>query len=200
MKDLQPLLKHPEIWRAQHHPSTPSLSTGLPQLDQYLPTGGWPQAGVTEIFLQQTGVGELCMVLPTISQCSQARRQIFLVDPPYSPYAPALLQWGIDLQQVFILNSQDKRDALWAMQQCLQESHCVLLAWPQNQDNKMLRRLQLASELHQSWAILFYYQKACANSYANLRLQLDSHLCGLRISLLKAKGNYHKPPLVLPRT
>lgn len=197
---MRQLLHHPSIWRGQQHPSSHYLATGIKALDQYLPGGGWPH-GVTEIFFQQEGMGELSLLLPALRDSIQQGRYLFFIDPPHQLHAPALLQWQLDLSKLLILQTHTQQDRYWAMEQCLRHPACAtLLAWPDKQDIKLLRRLQLATEKHHARAILFYHDQVHSTCHASLRLQLKTTTRGLWVELLKSKGGWPKPPLFIPRS
>ena len=68
---LDTLFNGGQVWKGRPAPPTVSPQpTGHAALDAALPTGGWPEAALTEILLAGQGVGEL--QLPERRHCSAA--------------------------------------------------------------------------------------------------------------------------------
>ena len=55
---VEDLLSHPLLWRGQDADlaGAPALPTGFEALDRYLPGGGWPLSGISEIFIERYGL------------------------------------------------------------------------------------------------------------------------------------------------
>ena len=64
---IRELLEHPAIWRGRSAARARTFPTGFPALDEGLPGGGWPQAGLIEILPTCFGIGELPLLLPTLA-------------------------------------------------------------------------------------------------------------------------------------
>ena len=60
------------IWRADERPADeiagPALASGFAELDRELPGGGWPQGQLTELLLDDAGIGELSLLAPALAQ------------------------------------------------------------------------------------------------------------------------------------
>ena len=187
---LARLLTDPRLWRAGSARSQrASESTGLAELDAFLPTAGWPQSSLSEVLFAADGQGELSLVLPLLARLSSGRGRLVLVAPPYRPYAPALVQCGIELDALVVVQASPKH-ALWAAEQCLRAGCCAaVLCWPdagREADERSLRRLQLAAEAGHSLGIAFRPRRAAAQtSPAALRLTLDAEG---ELRVLKARG------------
>lgn len=187
---LAQLLTDPRLWRAGSTRSQrASESTGLAELDAFLPTAGWPQSSLSEVLFAADGQGELSLVLPLLARLSSGRGRLVLVAPPYRPYAPALIQCGIELDALVVVQASPKH-ALWAAEQCLRAGCCAaVLCWPdagRDADERSLRRLQLAAEAGHSLGIAFRPLRAAAQtSPAALRLTLDAEG---ELRVLKARG------------
>ena len=151
---LDTLFHQRQVWKGQPQGLPPSQQpTGHAVLDQALPTGGWPEAALSEILLAQEGVGELQLVWPTLARLSAAGERIVLVAPPHVPYPAAWQAAGVMLDQLAIVRAEG-RDALWAAEQCLRSGSCgAVLCWPQQADDRALRRLQVAAETGQTLAL-----------------------------------------------
>jgi hypothetical protein len=195
---LETLLKNPRIWRGQAQAedlSWQGLASGYPKLDQQLPGGGWPQHALTEILLDHYGTGELQLLMPALASLSQPREDreagwIAWIDPPFEPYPPALIQWGVNLSRVLIVRPKKPQESLWAAEQALSSGNCAaVLLWSTKLDDAASRRLQLAAEAGQSWAIAFRALEASSQpSAAALRIRLEAGDTGTDLGILKSRG------------
>lgn len=191
---LEDLVVHPHVWWGLRYDSAEALPTGFVDLDRYLPGGGWPRRAIIEIFLDRYGIGELSLLMPALallSRTSRAKRWIVWVAPPFIPYAPALLTFGIDLDRVLMVHpTSAKKDALWAVEQVLRsESSIAVLAWVKDLSDTILRRFQLAAEERNCWAVLFRPLTALRQrSPAALRLKLSGTAETARVDIMKCRG------------
>lgn len=199
---LETLLENPRVWRGSSHTDTKiGLASGYPKLDRCLPGGGWPQQALTEILIEQYGIGELRLLMPALARLSSEESQLHYgepsepgwiawVAPPFQPYAPALQQFGIDLSRMLIVRPKDDSELLWSAEQALSSGTCAaVLLWPDKLDDQASRRLQLAAEKGHSWAIAFRPLTARQQpSAAALRLELESTGQGTRVHILKSRG------------
>ena len=190
---LDALLQQRRVWRGRPAglPASPHPS-GHPALDAALPSGGWPEAAMTELLLPADGAGELSLLWPVLARLSQAGQRVVLVAPPYIPYAPAWQAAGVDLRQLEVVQAPQLRDALWAAEQCLRSGSCgAVLCWPQLAEERALRRLQVAAESGQALGFACRPLAAARNpSPVALRLVLDPRAGQLQV--LKCRGG--QPP------
>lgn len=145
---LESLLATQTLWHAGRAAAIAAGGepTGHAELDALLPQRGWPRRALTELLLPADGVGELSLLLPTLSRFTQAGATVVLVAPPYLPYAPAWQAAGVDLMQLEVIDAAP-RDALWAFEQCLRSGACAaVVGWPSQADAAALRRLQVAAD------------------------------------------------------
>lgn len=201
---LEALLDSRRVWRGQSHaPAASTCPTGHAALDAALPTGGWPEAALTELLLPAPGMGELQLLWPTLARLSgpvdnRASRQaadgrvIAVVAPPWLPYAPAWQAAGVHLPNLQVIRCEG-RDALWAAEQCLRSAACAaVLCWPANANDRALRRLQVAAETGQCLGFAFRDPLAARNpSPAALRLLLEGATHEgepARVRVLKCRG------------
>lgn len=187
---LDALLADRRVWRGQ--PAGLPAATqpsGFAALDAALPTGGWPDAALTELLLPADGIGELHLLLPTLARLTRAARDIVLVAPPYVPYPDGWRQAGVDFARLHCVDAAP-RDALWAAEQCLRSgSLAAVLCWPRQADDRALRRLQVAAETGQALGFAFRDARAAANpSPAALRLQFEQAGASMRLRVLKCRG------------
>ena len=193
---LDSLFNGGRVWKGR--PAAPPASvhpTGLAALDAVLPSGGWPEAALSEILVAQQGVGELRLGWPTLARLSAAGERIVLVAPPYTPYPHAWQNAGVDLRQLSVIQA-DERDALWAAEQCLRSGSCgAVLCWPHKADDRALRRLQVAAETGQTLAFAWRALSEAINpSPAALRLAVEPS----QVRVLKCRGGLaHPAPIAL---
>lgn len=205
---LENLLKRPGLWRAggAGNSVVPGLPTGYRKLDRHLPGGGWPEHALTEILLERYGAGELGLVMPLLARLcrpndagegegeSDEQRWLAWIAPPFQPYPPALLQWGIDLARMLIVRSKPGSETLWAAEQALASGTCAaVLLWPQPFDRVIdhttSRRLQLAAARGRCQGFLFRSSRALLQpSAAALRLRLEPGTHGTDVGILKSRG------------
>ena len=199
---LDKLLENPRLWRGHNQTQArPGLASGYEALDRHLPGGGWPQSSLTEILVEHYGIGELRLLMPALAQLSAEDNSadtvnyaepgwIAWVAPPFQPYPPALQQWGINLSRILIVRPKDDNEMLWSAEQALASGTCAaVLLWPEVLDDRAGRRLQLAAEQGNSWAIAFRPPAARSEpSAAALRIELLSSGEGARLSILKRRG------------
>jgi hypothetical protein len=193
------LLQNPRHWRGRDRANTSQgFPSGYPKLDHHLPGGGWPQHALTEILLEHYGMGELQLLMPALVRLSKPQEceasdeagWIAWISPPFQPYPPALLQWGINLSRILIVRPRQENETLWSAEQALSSGNCAaVLMWLNTLDDYSSRRLQLAAEKGRSWAIAFRPLAALSqSSAAALRIQLISGEKGTDLGILKSRG------------
>jgi cell division inhibitor SulA/protein ImuA len=198
-ESLNKLLENPRVWRGQNQSHTEAgLSTGYKKLDQHLPGGGWPQQSLTEILVEQYGIGELQLLMPALASLSvddplvpyAEPGWIAWVAPPFQPYPPALQQRGINLSRLLIVRPKNDSEILWSAEQALSSGTCAaVLLWPERLDDQSSRRLQLAAEKGQSWAIAFRPLAARHEpSAAALRIEVQTGQQGTSLDVFKSRG------------
>lgn len=204
---LEKLLENPRVWRGRAcTASETGLSTGYEKLDRHLPGGGWPAHSLTEILTEQYGIGELQLLMPALARLSvddpllpyTEPGWIAWIAPPFQPYPPALNAWGINLSRLLIVRPKDDSEILWSAEQALASGTCsAVLLWPQGLNDQSSRRLQLAAEKGQSWALAFRPLTARNEpSAAALRIQLQVQAEGVALEIFKSRGGH---PVTLQR-
>lgn len=205
-RDLSGLLQHPAIWRGRSAARTRTLPTGFPALDEGLPGGGWPRAGLIEILPACFGAGELSLLLPALSVVTRRpeARWCAWVAPPLQPFAPALAVHGVAVERVLVVHARggDRqsgapksgrgagKSALWAFEQTLRSGGCdVAMAWLRSALPRQVRRLHLAAEQGGTLGVLFRPREAARDSSpAALRVAVEPAAAGARVTLLKSRG------------
>ena len=204
---LDQLLENPRVWRGRDVVRSPNgLPSGYEALDRRLPGGGWPRRALTEILVEQYGIGELQLLMPALAQLSTEDSMagsaepgwIAWVAPPLQPYPPALQQGGVDLSRVLIVRPKNDAEILWSAEQALASGTCAaVLLWPAVLDDQAGRRLQLAAEKGASWAIAFRPSTARSElSAAALRIELEADRQGTALHILRSRGG--KPGVIKP--
>jgi hypothetical protein len=198
--NLDALLQRTDVWcGGRFATAVKAVPSGFSELDELL-GGGWPQGALTEIITSRQGIGALRLLMPALARLSQDDRWICWVAPPHIPYAPALLNAGIDLSRILLVHPGAQQDGLWAVEQSLRCGNCAaVLAWPTLDDKVILRRLQLAAEAGDALGVLFrprhFVQRPSA---AALRIQLAPGIDGgLSVSILKRRGGWAAGPVHL---
>ena len=200
---LANILQQRHIWRGRTdsgNGQSTRLSTGWAELDQPL-SGGWPRAAVTEVLVTRTGQGELGLVMPTLQRLCSSNRRILWIAPPLLPYPPVLVQHGLDLARIKVIQCAQPADAMWAVEQGLRSGACsAVLCWAQQLNDRCFRRLQLAATAGDSWCVLFRPgQFADTGSAAALRLLVSSQDQQPRIRIIKQRGGRPQPTVSVPR-
>jgi len=202
------LEQHPAIWRGRNVARMETVPTGFAALDDALPGKGWPRAGLVEILISRVGVGEMCLLLPTLAALTHrpSARWCAYISPPFEPFAPALAAHGVKLDRLFVARGESS----WAFEQSLASGACeMVMAWagqPQAVDKGLsrsrvrknrtaerhareIRRLQLAAERGRALGVLFRPQRAAREfSNAVLRLHVQPTEQGVRVTLVKSRG------------
>jgi len=217
----------PNLWRGDDWIRADSrmdcISSGYKDLDQELPGHGWPHGQLVELLVDHPGIGELSLLLPALAAVTHSGRTCVWVlpcqeDSPTTarlpqgtiqqqvaahalPYAPALVEAGIDLARNIFVKPLTARESGWALEQSLRAAHLgALLGWlPQgagaDADFRSLRRLHLLAQRHRAVVfILRSVRHAHTPSPAALRLQLHHSDGQLQVRLLKRRGR----PLIEP--
>lgn len=207
-ESLQQILQRSDLWKGRSEPALRStgISTGYTELDKKLLHKGWPQSGMIELQQELFGHGEWHLLLPSMKLLLAEPGYIFLINPPATPYAPALLQQGIDPRRVVTIAASTKQDWLAAILEILAAHCCIAVCcWEPSKTlfHAELRKLQLAASHCSSLCFLLRKIPAAkARSYsvssAVLKIKLQSYPQGLRLSINKQRGSYQQGEVLLP--
>jgi len=197
-KSLDELLQHPSIWQASRaYRPRRAIATGFVSLNESLHDGGWPEAATSELLCEQTGIGELRLLLPALKQVQKQKSLVAFLAPPHLPYAPALKAAGLNPQQVLVVSPHSAREWLWCADQILRSGACGgLVSWGLQTaiGNRDLRMLQQAAHQGDCWHALFRHSREARQaSPSALRLELSSdqqHAGHLHIHVLKQRGGW----------
>lgn len=193
---LESLLQLPNTWQASRGPRLQAgIATGYEELDRALHQGGWPPSATTELLLEQPGIGELGLLLPALRQRQLKAPWLALIDPPWQPFAPGLLQAGIDLQRLLIITPRNLKELLWSADQCLASGNCsAVLTWCIGKSllDRDLRRLQQSAATGNGWHVLFRHQREHLHtSPSALRIDIKAGCQSLLdLHILKQRGGW----------
>ncbi|SAK61774.1 cell division protein [Caballeronia hypogeia] len=193
---------HPSIWRGSQLGSARVnvVPCGFEHLTAELPGGGWPKSALTELLVQQPGVGELRLLLPALR--SVAQRRIALLQPPHRFQPEAAAYWGLPETAVNVVRASKTADALWAGEQILRAgTFGALLFWQTHVRPEALRRLHLAAQTSDS---LFFMVRPLAaasdTSPAPLRIAVRPARDSVSLEFVKRRGSTRDKPLVVGLT
>jgi len=188
------------IWRGDQMGShqAVTIATGYPGLDRELPNGGWPSSSLTELLLQQPGIGEMRLLKPALCAIGRNRR-IAMVQPPHLPQAAAWSGWGLPADRFLWLKTTRTADALWSAEQILRNGSCgALLFWQPQIRTEALRRLHLAAQ--GSSTMFWMLRPLSASEHASpapLRLALRPAPGGIAVEIVKRRGPIADRPVYL---
>jgi protein ImuA len=145
------------IWQGDQlaHALERTVPSGHAALDALLPGAGWPAGSLTELLVEQGGIGEMRLVAPALrALTATADQHVLLVGPPWQPYACALKAWGLALERVIWVRAGEA-EAPWVAEQALrQEGIGAVLLWQAKARPDAVRRLQVAAQDSQALAFL----------------------------------------------
>jgi protein ImuA len=136
-----------QIWRGRNaRPTGAFISTGYQELDSII-GAGWPAGGLVEVMAVGPGLGRASLLLPALATVTQAGKSVAWMAANDPPYPPALLQAGVALDRMVIVDADDHRQRLWCAEQSLREPACaaVVMAETRPLSDTLLRRLKLAA-------------------------------------------------------
>jgi cell division inhibitor SulA/protein ImuA len=150
--------------------------------------------------IDATGLGEVQLFLPALMQSQQRTvggdvPWIVWIAPPHEPYAPALMQQGIELDRLLVVRPATATEALWAAEQALGSGVCAaVLLWLKGSDDRWLRRLKLAAEAGGALGVLFRPERhRFESSPASLRLLMTQGRPAAHLELIKVQGGQPGP-------
>lgn len=189
---LEHLLRRGDVWRghSQHFAPRLTLDSGHEALNAALLNKGWPLGSLIEVCQQEPGQSEWLLLKPALLKTTDG--YVVLLNPPATPFAQSLLQAGIDLERVLVVQTQNKADFLASFSELARTQACdALLAWQPKQalSYTELRKCLLAAADGQGLYLLFRPLSARQQSSpAALRLAVDIQTTELQVAIFKQKG------------
>jgi cell division inhibitor SulA len=166
------------------------LPTGITVLDDMLPGGGWPKAGVVEVTESSDHPCAMELFMPALARVTRQGRGLALVAPPYSARKRIFTDTGVNPVGLVQVNPHPGRSALWTVESLLQSGDCgVVMAWPGCDTELMDKRLQKAAMQGRVLCVLFRPScRSTAVSSSNLRIVVDADEDGRALYLLNGRG------------
>lgn len=200
---LEQLLNRSDIWRGDSRAFVPQLTvdSGYPNLNDSLLNSGWPTSSLVEVCQRGLHQQEWQLLSPVLKA---GTGYIVLLNPPALPFCQALIQWGIDLERIIIVQVANKADFLASFVELVRSESCeVLLAWQQHQmlSYTELRKCLLATNEGAGLYILFRPESAQQQSSpATLRVLTEVTPTQLQVKIFKQKGvlQQQAQPIALP--
>jgi len=124
-----------------------SISSGCPALDARLPRRGFSRGTLVEWLAPNDACGAATLALLAAREACRTGGALVVLDRQRRFYPPAAVAWGIELEQLIIVQAATEADELWAFDQALR-CPAVAAVWaPCGEiDWRDFRRLQLAAE------------------------------------------------------
>jgi protein ImuA len=189
---LEQLLRRGDIWRGQSQSAAPqtALDTGHAPLNEALLHKGWPLATLVEIHQELAGQGEWLLLTPALRRLTAG--YTVLLNPPALPFAAGLIQLGLDLDRLLVVQASSKPDFLAGFLELARSPICAaLLAWQpkHNLSYTELRKCLLAANESRGLRLLFRPARVQQQSSpAVLRLATKLHSRALELHIFKQKG------------
>ena len=146
------------IWRGTQLAtgSTCSVASGWQELDDALPSGGWPLRGVTEVLAAQPATLEWRLLAPALRSVTAAGREIVVIGPPRHPCMAGLRCEGIDDRRLIWVRAEHPAERLWAAEQLIRSASAgAVLAWLPHVRAEQVRRLQVCAQGTDALVFLF---------------------------------------------
>ncbi|WP_248320020.1 MULTISPECIES: translesion DNA synthesis-associated protein ImuA [unclassified Caballeronia] len=205
-----------QLWQGEQFTTSHSgvVPSGYRMLDLALPGAGWQPGTVTEVLIEESGVGEIRLLARTLRDLTTVQsRSVVFIAPPWMPNHAAFRAMNIAPNKLVWVKAPDDQ-VLWAAEQSLkQEGIGAVLIWLPKARPEALRRLQVAAQESQSLAFLFRPLNAAKqSSAAPLRMVCKPMLPAtaptmnrrewmqvvmLEISIIKRRGPLLEKPLHL---
>jgi cell division inhibitor SulA len=188
---LERLLNRTDIWRGDSRLFLPqiALDSGYADINASLVNNGWPTRSLVEVCQKGFQQQELILFAPVLAA---GTGYIVLLNPPTLPFCQALIQAGINLERVIVVQVGNKADFLASFVELARTESCeVLLAWQQHQTFSYteLRKCSLATNEGAALCVLFRPDSAqLQSSPAVLRISTEIRPTDIQLKILKQKG------------
>lgn len=189
------LLHHLNAWErgSQYRPHarrSAVLPAGLQALEECLPGGGWPRAGLVEMTVADEHTDVMALLVPLFAHLGRQARWLGMLAAPYLQRARLLAEPGIDPLRLMQINPHSGRSDLWLLEQMLRSGHySAVLAWPACNTDLVSRRLQQAAVAGNTLGIVFRYERSGRNTSAvGIRLRLEATADGTLLYRLDSAG------------
>jgi protein ImuA len=158
-----------QMWRGEeiYPQDSDVVSSGYRMLDLALPGTGWTSGSVTEVLIEESGVGEIRMLEHSIRDLTANKsRSVVFIAPQWQPNWTAFRAMKIPTSKLVWVKAPEDQ-VLWAAEQALkQEGIGAVLIWLPDARPEAVRRLQVAAQESKALAFLFRPLKAAKQSSA----------------------------------
>jgi protein ImuA len=185
-------MHHLNAWETRKTRGTSRMiPTGITVLDDMLPDGGWPRAGVVEVTETGDSADAMALFMPALARVTHQGRDLVLVAPPFPARKRVCTDAAVNPLRVMQVNPHQGRSALWTVESLLQSGACgVVMAWPGCDTELMDKRLQKAATQGRVLCVLFRPPcQARAVSGNSVRLGVDVDEAGRAVYLLSGRGD-----------
>jgi len=189
--NLDHLLGRGDIWLGGNRQPQlrTAVSSGNELLDEAL-SGGWPTGSLLEM-CQKGAVGCEWLLLHQ-ALLAQRYKPIFLLNPPFVPFAPALIDLGFDLDRIYMVRTKNKTEFVNAFVELARASQCgALLAWQPKEGLSYTELRKCALSCAQGDGIYSLFRPLSAqkeSSPASLRLAVVIKESAMEVSIFKQRG------------
>lgn len=199
---LAQLLQREDVWVGYSHQAVAcaAVPSGYEALDAQLVNQGWPLGSLIEICHPPLH-GDWQLLIPALRQLSGL---VVLVNPPVIPFSQALIQAGIDLERLIIVDAGDKPQFIASFIELMRANVGAVLAWQPRASLSYTetRKCLLSASEGSGLAVLFRpMEQQRQSSPASLRLSVRLGAQGMEVNIFKQKGQLQSQqlrPLVLP--
>lgn len=191
-KTLEQLLHRGDIWRGRDQLPLPRavVDTGFSTLNTALLNHGWPLGSLIEVCQQNLGHSEWLLLTPALRVAPGG--YLALLNPPAIPFAQGLIQAGINLDHILVVQTHNKADFLASFSELARTESCdALLAWQPQQSLSYteLRKCLLATTEGRGLYVLFRPASTRQQSSpAALRIGTEMRAQTLEVHIYKQKG------------
>lgn len=187
---LEQLLLREDLWmgHSQRFTARDAVPTGHGELDNVLLNHGWPLSSLVEV-CQPYSQAEWHLLIPALKEIPGL---LVLLNPPAIPFSQSLIQQGIDLERIVVVNAPDKGDFVPCFIEMARAEVGALIAWQPTEALTYtdLRKCQLAASESTGLSIIFRLPSAQQQtSPATVRIFAQTIPTGLQITVFKQKGH-----------
>lgn len=131
------------------------VSSGSVGMDRCLPGGGYAKGSMLELVHGGMshrrglfcGMGLMGLGVRIAKEWVSDGKYLVILDRDRQFYAPGVAAMGVPLERLIVLQPSSESDAIWGMDQALRNSAVgAVVAWVHRLEDRVARRLQLATE------------------------------------------------------
>lgn len=163
-------------------PLTPGyIASGCPGLERLLPGGGYEPGCLVEWFHSGAGGAAGSLAMLSAIPAMHEGKALVIIDWNHTFYPPAAAALGADLKRLVVVRPTSREDGWWSLDQALRCT-AVGSVWselPDEMDDRLARRLQLAAETGGTLGMLIRHSRTRNRpSWADVQWQVRtaSHL------------------------